>query len=451
MGLRKEFKDVCVVNDACEIEYIHVFNPDFFGFKPDEVIGKSFLQIYANLDESSSTFVRAIHGGERFVNYVQVLENNEGRTVKQTEDIYLLRSGEKIVGAVEFADYDEEKDLVAPKRDGQIENLLNDDNATAANMIGSCGAVVELKKKIQKIKDADSPVLIMGETGTGKELAAHIIHNSSARCKNPYVYVNCSALPENLLEGILFGIKKGSFTDAEEKTGLFQMAEKGTLFLDEVDSMPLGIQSKLLRAIEEKCIRPIGGTEEIYLDVRIIASCNKQIHELLASRSLRNDLLFRLSVIQFSLPPLRERGPDVLQIADYYRQKYNQIYKKEITGFTKELQHHMLHYAWPGNVRELKNMMEGMYPVMKDKVIGEVHMRQRWLGTEAETKRSSETQQEVSAFLDSGKNLKEYLEDYERQCIENAWHESGEDFSEAAKQLGISPQLLRYKMKKYFL
>ena len=451
MGLRKDFKDVCVVNDACEIEYVHVFNPDFFGFKPDEVIGKSFLQIYANLDEANSTFVRAIHGGERFVNYVQVLENNEGRAVKQTEDIYLIRSGEKIIGAVEFADYDEEMDLVAPKRDGQIENLLNDDYATADNMIGECEAVAELKKKIQKIKDADSPVLIMGETGTGKELTAHIIHNSSARRKNPYVYVNCSALPENLLEGILFGIKKGSFTDAEEKTGLFQMAEKGTLFLDEVDSMPLGIQSKILRAIEEKCIRPIGGTQEIYLDVRIIASCNKQMNELLKSRSLRNDLLFRLSVIQFSLPPLRERKSDILQIADYYRKKYNQIYKKKITGFTKELQHHMLHYAWPGNVRELKNMMEGMYPVMKDNVIGEEHMRQRWLGTEAETKRLSETRREAAAFLSSGKNLKEYLEDYERQCIENAWHESGEDFSEAANQLGISPQLFRYKMKKYFL
>ncbi len=450
MGLRKDFKDVCVVNDACEIEYVHVFNPDFFGFKPDEVIGKSFLQIYANLDEANSTFVRAIHGGERFVNYVQVLENNEGRAVKQTEDIYLIRSGEKIIGAVEFADYDEEKDLVAPKRDGQIENLLNDDYATAENMIGECEAVTELKKKIQKIKDADSPVLIMGETGTGKELTAHIIHNSSARRKNPYVYVNCSALPENLLEGILFGIKKGSFTDAEEKTGLFQMAEKGTLFLDEVDSMPLGIQSKILRAIEEKCIRPIGGTQEIYLDVRIIASCNKQMNELLKSRSLRNDLLFRLSVIQFSLPPLRERKSDILQIADYYRKKYNQIYKKKITGFTKELQHHMLHYAWPGNVRELKNMMEGMYPVMKDNVIGEEHMRQRWLGTEMETSRPSEMHQEAVAFLAAGKKLKDYLEDYERQRMAEAWQESREDYQAAAKILGISPQLMRYKMKKYF-
>ena len=450
MGLRKNFKDVCVVNDACEIEYVHVFNPDFFGFKPDEVIGKSFLQIYANLDEANSTFVRAIHGGERFVNYVQVLENNEGRAVKQTEDIYLIRSGEKIIGAVEFADYDEEKDLVAPKRDGQIENLLNDDYATTENMIGECEAVTELKKKIQKIKDADSPVLIMGETGTGKELTAHIIHNSSARRKNPYVYVNCSALPENLLEGILFGIKKGSFTDAEEKTGLFQMAEKGTLFLDEVDSMPLGIQSKILRAIEEKCIRPIGGTQEIYLDVRIIASCNKQMNELLKSRSLRNDLLFRLSVIQFSLPPLRERKSDILQIADYYRKKYNQIYKKKITGFTKELQHHMLHYAWPGNVRELKNMMEGMYPVMKDNVIGEEHMRQRWLGTEMETSRPSEMHQEAVAFLAAGKKLKDYLEDYERQRMAEAWQESREDYQAAAKILGISPQLMRYKMKKYF-
>ena len=220
--------------------------------------------------------------------------------------------------------------------------------------------------------------------------------------------------------------------------------------MDEVDSMPLGIQSKILRAIEEKCIRPIGGTQEIYLDVRIIASCNKQMNELLKSRSLRNDLLFRLSVIQFSLPPLRERKSDILQIADYYRKKYNQIYKKKITGFTKELQHHMLHYAWPGNVRELKNMMEGMYPVMKDNVIGEEHMRQRWLGTEMETSRPSEIHQEAVAFLAAGKKLKDYLEDYERQRMAEAWQESGEDYQAAAKILGISPQLMRYKMKKYF-
>ena len=380
MGLRKDFKDVCVVNDACEIEYVHVFNPDFFGFKPDEVIGKSFLQIYANLDEANSTFVRAIHGGERFVNYVQVLENNEGRSGKTaTEDIYLIRSGEKIIGAVEFADYDEEKDLVAPKRDGQIENLLNDDYATAENMIGECEAVAELKKKIQKIKDADSPVLIMGETGTGKELTAHIIHNSSARRKIRMSMLTAVLCRKIFWKVFLSALKKGALPTRKKRQD-FLMAEKGTLFLDEVDSMPLGIQSKILRAIEEKCIRPIGGTQEIYLDVRIIASCNKQMNELLKSRSLRNDLLFRLSVIQFSLPPLRERKSDILQIADYYRKKHNQIYKKKITGFTKELQHHMLHYAWPGNVRELKNMMEGMYPVMKDNVIGEEHMRQRWPG-----------------------------------------------------------------------
>lgn len=451
MALRKEFKDVCVVNDACEIEYIHISAPEFFGFKPEEAIGKSFLQVYANLDENNSTFARAIRDGERFVDYVQILENNEGRTVQQTEDIYLLRDGQKIVGAIEFADYDEEKDLVTPRRNGPNTDILSDDSALADNIIGSCEAVTELKKKLQKIKDADAPVLIMGETGTGKELAAHVIHNSGSRRKNPYVYINCSALPENLLEGILFGIKKGSFTDAEEKIGLFQMAEKGTLFLDEVDSMPLGIQSKILRAIEEKCIRPIGGSEEIYLDVRIIASCNKPMHELLASRSLRNDLLFRLSVIQFALPPLRERGSDVLQIADYYRKKYNQLYKKEITGFTKELQHHMLHYTWPGNVRELKNMMEGMYPVIKGSVIGEEHMRQRWLGMKPAAKTHPEDRREASEFLAAGKSLKEYLEDYERRRIETVWEESRQDYALAARTLGISPQLLRYKMKKYFL
>lgn len=327
MALRKKFKDICVVNDACEIEYIRMSVPDFFGFKPEEAIGKTFPQIYRNLDENTSTFVRAIQRGERYVDYVQILENTEGRVVTQLEDIYLLKDGSRIVGAVEFAEYDVKKDVITPKRTDLPADILSDEQATEKDIIGSCEAIMELKKKISKVRDIDSPVLIMGETGTGKELTARVIHNSSSRKNNPYVYINCSALPENLLEGILFGIKKGSFTDAEEKSGLFQMADKGTLFLDEVDSMPLGIQSKILRAIEEKCIRPIGGTEEIYLDVRIIASCNKQTNELLASKSLRNDLLFRLSVIQFALPPLKKRGGDILLIADYYRKKYNEFFR----------------------------------------------------------------------------------------------------------------------------
>lgn len=464
MALRKKFKDICVVNDACEIEYIRMSVPDFFGFKPEEAIGKTFPQIYRNLDENTSTFVRAIQRGERYVDYVQILENTEGRVVTQLEDIYLLKDGSRIVGAVEFAEYDVKKDVITPKRTDLPADILSDEQATEKDIIGSCEAIMELKKKISKVRDIDSPVLIMGETGTGKELTARVIHNSSSRRNNPYVYINCSALPENLLEGILFGIKKGSFTDAEEKSGLFQMADKGTLFLDEVDSMPLGIQSKILRAIEEKCIRPIGGTEEIYLDVRIIASCNKQTNELLASKSLRNDLLFRLSVIQFALPPLKKRGGDILFIADYYRKKYNEFFQKEITGFSPEAKEYLLHHDWPGNVRELKNMMEGLYPVMQESTVGIEHIRQRWQGfgaqktpePQAKDKNAVRVDTErkkiaLAEFTESGQDLKTYMETYERERVEEAWKESKQNYRKAADALGISIQLLKYKLKKFSL
>lgn len=464
MALRKKFKDICVVNDACEIEYIRMSVPDFFGFKPEEAIGKTFPQIYRNLDENTSTFVRAIQRGERYVDYVQILENTEGRVVTQVEDIYLLKDGSRIVGAVEFAEYDVKKDVITTKRTDLPADVLSDEQATEEDIIGNCEAIMELKKKISKVRDIDSPVLIMGETGTGKELTARVIHNSSSRRNNPYVYINCSALPENLLEGILFGIKKGSFTDAEEKNGLFQMADKGTLFLDEVDSMPLGIQSKILRAIEEKCIRPIGGTEEIYLDVRIIASCNKQINELLASKSLRNDLLFRLSVIQFALPPLKKRGSDILLIADYYRKKYNEFFQKEIIGFSPEAKEYLLHHDWPGNVRELKNMLEGLYPVMQENTVGIKQIRQRWQGfgaqkpTEQQAKDKSivrmdteRTETALAEFTESGQDLKTYMETYERERVEKAWRESERNYRKTADALGISIQLLKYKMKKFSL
>lgn len=464
MALRKKFKDICVVNDACEIEYIRMSVPDFFGFKPEEAIGKTFPQIYRNLDENTSTFVRAIQRGERYVDYVQILENTEGRVVTQLEDIYLLKDGSRIVGAVEFAEYDVKKDVITPKRTDLPTDVLSDEQATEEDIIGSCETIMELKKKISKVRDIDSPVMIMGETGTGKELTARVIHNSSSRRNNPYVYINCSALPENLLEGILFGIKKGSFTDAEEKSGLFQMADKGTLFLDEVDSMPLGIQSKILRAIEEKCIRPIGGTEEIYLDVRIIASCNKQTNELLASESLRNDLLFRLSVIQFALPPLKKRGNDILLIADYYRKKYNEFFQKEITGFSPEAKEYLLHHDWPGNVRELKNMMEGLYPVMQESTVGIEHIMQRWQGfgaqkpTELQAKNKStvmvdteRTEIVLAEFTESGQDLKTYMETYERERVEKAWRENECNYRKTADALGISIQLLKYKMKKFSL
>lgn len=447
MDLRKEFKDVCIVNRECRIEYMRIAVPEFFGYKPENLLGKKFTQFYTNIDGTTSTLARAINNGERFVDDVQYLENDAGKTVKQTEDIYLIKKEGEVLGAVEFADYDVEKDLIAAERENDPQELLDDEGAGLADIVGESDSVLQIKKKIEKVKDTDAPILIMGESGTGKELLAHVIHNLSRRQGRPFVYINCSALPENLLEGILFGTKKGSFTDAEEKKGLFQTANGGTLFLDEVDSMPLGIQPKILRTIEEKCVRPIGGAEEQYLDVRVIASCNKQIHHLLALSSLRNDLLFRLSVLQFSLPPLRERGEDILLIADYYRQRYNQVFKKNVRGFSPALKKKFLEHRWPGNVRELKNVLEGIYPLINKEEITERDLQNRWARVRREKAGSRETSDDhIEAFQASGKNLRDYLRDRELQIIRRVYADCGEDDGKTARALGISLQLLRYKL-----
>lgn len=447
MDLRKEFKDVCIVNRECRIEYMRVAVPEFFGYKPENLLGKKFTQFYTNIDGVTSTLARAINNGERFINDVQYLENDAGKMVKQTEDIYLIKKEGEVLGAVEFADYDVEKDLIAAERENDFQEPLDDEGAGLADIAGESDYVLQIKKKIEKVKDTDAPILIMGESGTGKELLAHVIHNLSRRQGQPFIYINCSALPENLLEGILFGTKKGSFTDAEEKKGLFQMANGGTLFLDEVDSMPLGIQPKILRTIEEKCVRPIGGAEEQYLDVRVIASCNKQIHHLLALSSLRNDLLFRLSVLQFSLPPLRERGEDVLLIADYYRQRYNQIFKKNVRSFSPALKKKFLEHRWPGNVRELKNVLEGIYPLINKEEITERDLQNRWVRARGEQAGSREAPDDhIEEFQASGKNLRDYLRDRELQIIRKTYADCGEDDRKTAEALGISLQLLRYKL-----
>lgn len=449
MDLRKAFKDVCIVNGECRIEYIRVAVPEFFGYKPEDLMGKKFTQFYTNIDGTTSTLARAIRNGERFVDYEQYLENDAGKIVKQMEDIYLIKDGEKILGAIEFADYDVEKDMVLAHRKNLSNELPKDEEAGIDNIIGRNKYVLQLKKKIDKVKDTDAPILIMGESGTGKELLAHVIHNLSRRKEKPFIYINCSALPENLLEGILFGTKKGSFTDAEEKKGLFQIANGGTLFLDEVDSMPLGIQPKILRAIEEKCVRPIGGKDEEYLDVRVIASCNKEISQLLDHSNLRNDLLFRLSVLQFSLPPLRERGEDILLIAEYYRQQYNRIFKKNVRGFSPELKKLFMKHKWHGNVRELKNMLEGAYPLITSDVMDKQDLRNCWMPEYAPAGSAQALPPDVvKEFKDSGMDLKSWLEERELRLIEEAYHACGRDPAKTAKQLGISVQLLKYKLKK---
>ena len=444
MELRNDYKDVLIVDEKGSIEYFNIGYLDFFDLKPQELIGKKVPQLYANLDENTSTLMRAVNRGEEFLNYVQELKTSRGRIIRQESDTLCIRDGDRVVGAIEFDFFDENKDVIYDNLQKSAE--YKQPRITLDDVVGQCFQMRDIRKRLEKVINLDSPLLLIGETGTGKEMTARAIHNCSNRSKYDFVYINCNALPENLLEGILFGTRKGSFTDAKEKDGLFKIADRGTLFLDEIDSMPLSVQGKLLKCIEEKRIRPVGGEDEIPVDVRVIGSCKTPITALINGSRIRKDLYFRLSVIQFELLPLRERPGDPLLIADYYIRHFNRIFNKDIKGLDKEAAQFFLEYQWPGNVRELRNIIEYAFQETETPYITCQSIYERMDMDEKAAGQGTSTAEE---FLQSGVSLKEYMEGLEKRAIEKTLLLNGEDMEKTAADLGITRQVLKYKIAKY--
>jgi len=226
-------------------------------------------------------------------------------------------------------------------------------------LIGQSPPMRKLIDRLERVADTETSILITGETGTGKELVAQALHRRSRRNKGPFVAVNCAALPDALLESELFGHKSGAFTDARtERKGLFFQANGGTLFFDEIGDFPLALQPKLLRSLEERCVRPIGGTSEIAFDARIIAATNRDIETAVEERRFREDLYYRINVIQIDLPPLRERGTDILLLAQHFVEQFAIRADKQIAGISNAASEKLLNYTWPGNIRELRNIIE---------------------------------------------------------------------------------------------
>ncbi|PLY01681.1 MAG: sigma-54-dependent Fis family transcriptional regulator [Desulfuromonas sp.] len=228
-----------------------------------------------------------------------------------------------------------------------------------SELLGTSSAMAAIKEQIARLADLDTSVLISGESGTGKELVARALHRQSRRADGPFVAINCAALPENLLESELFGHVRGAFTDAREaRKGLFVEASGGTLLLDEIAEMPLALQPKLLRVLEDHKVRPLGGSNEIDCDVRVLAASHRDLGEAVKTGRFRNDLFYRLNVIQLELPPLRERGSDILLLAQSFIQALSQRFNKSVTGLAQPAAACLLAYDWPGNVRELRNVIE---------------------------------------------------------------------------------------------
>ncbi len=273
-------------------------------------------------------------------------------------------------GAYDFVTKPIEMDLLAltlerASKHSQLQQqvkLLSDAVRRAGRfgeMLGDSGAMQDLYDQLARIADSEASVLITGESGTGKELVARSIHDRSRRAAKPFVAVNCAALSETLLESELFGHAKGAFTDARtERKGLFLEAEGGTLLLDEMGEMPMSMQVKLLRALEENRLRPVGSDKEVPFDVRILAATNRDLETAVEDQRFREDLYYRINVIQVELPPLRARGTDILLLAQNYVEQFAERSRKEIVGISEPAAEKLLAYSWPGNIRELRNVME---------------------------------------------------------------------------------------------
>jgi two-component system, NtrC family, response regulator PilR len=324
----------------------------------------------------------------------------------------------------------------ALKRDAASRNSLD-------NIIGQSEAIDKLKATIRTVAPTASTVLIYGESGTGKELVARAIHACSPRAAEPFVSINCGAFPETLLESELFGYVKGAFTGASQnKHGLFEVAGGGTIFLDEISEMSVSMQVKLLRVLQERAVRPVGGAQETAIDVRVIAATNKDLKQMVAAGTFREDLYYRVSVIPIHVPPLRERRDDIELLAAHFLKKYAAAAQKSILRVVEESLFSMRRYDWPGNVRELENTIERAVAM---ETTLELHVDL----TADRAPVRSETNGNHPHVTSDGLDFEKYVADIERSLIESALEQSGGVQTRAAELLKVSYRSFRHLLKKY--
>ncbi len=302
------------------------------------------------------------------------------------------------------------------------------------SIVAESEAMKNILEEVKRIVEADTSatVLLQGESGTGKDMIAKLIHYSSSRASGPFVELNCAAIPKELLESELMGYEPGAFTGAKgRKIGLLEKAKGGTLFLDEIGEIPLEMQAKLLRILETKTFRRLGGLKDITVDVRFIAATNRDLSESVKKGEFREDLYWRLNVISIYIPPLRERKEDIIPLAKFFIDKFNREMRRSIKGLTKEVEELFLIYDWPGNVRELKNVIE------RAVILG----KGDYITPDLLPKEIRDLKSQARSFSS--------LDQLEKEAIEKALREAGGNVSKAARILGVSRDLLRYRMKKY--
>lgn len=446
---------MAIINKEGKYIYYNQESAELDGYSKEKAIGKPMLKVYPSLKQEDSTMLQALQQGTEYQNNYQSYYNHVGKLVDYLHTtVPLYNHNKEIIGAVEIG-----RDLSTVRElQDQVFNL---NSKLYQNKEQPLPDIVFVSQKMQEVIDQtnilganDVPVLIVGETGTGKELFARLIHQTSLRRDKAFISLNCGALPTTLIESTLFGTVKGAFTGAENRQGYLELANGGTLFLDELNAMPLEMQSKLLRFLQEKTYWQLGGNKEQHSDVRIVAAMNESPVDLLNSGKLRSDLFYRLNVGLIKLPALRERTEDIPVLARYFIDKHKNDVNVVISGISDQALQQLISAPWPGNVRMLENTIVRsmvlqnepgeLQQIMLDDDLYEISSTNNHNGAN-----SNFSHKPVSNYESNGANLTEQVEDYERQLIVDALNQANGKIISAAKILNVSRTTLQYKVKKY--
>lgn len=424
------------------------------GLLPEEVMGINVLDAFPSLTRKTSTLLSVIETGKLVCEQQQSYMNRKGRQIVTINKTLPLFEEGVIVGAMEVA-----KDITSVKAlSDEVLDLRKQVTRSVRRKVNSAqhkyhfsdivtqdAAVVHEIGRAKRAAKTDSPILVVGETGTGKELIVQSIHSHSPRWDKPFVAQNCAAIPSALLEGILFGTVKGAFTGAEDRPGLFELAHGGTLFLDEIQAMPIDIQAKLLRALEERFIRRVGGVKVHPVDVRVVVATNEDPLESIREARLRKDLYYRIHVVRIQLPPLRERKGDISLLVEYFMSQLTDQYAGCLPVVGHEALQILEEYDWPGNVRELKHTLEGVVITHESRLDSE----ERFVLTPGDFPIHMQKQRSISSVSLSGEgSLRDKLREVERELIQKALQSSSGNLVQAAKHLGVPRQTLQYKLRK---
>ncbi|HKK99557.1 MAG TPA: sigma 54-interacting transcriptional regulator [Desulfotignum sp.] len=420
---------------------------------PKDAIGKKILEIY-QLADDTSPILRCLISGAPIINETLVYRTRLGRVCNILFSVFPLYKNGTLIGAINFSkEYQllEQVILSQSTPAGSVQKTsVNGTRFSFKDIIASDPKMHNAIRIARMSAGSPSPIMISGETGTGKELFAQSIHNHSPRKKQPFIPVNCAAIPENLLEGILFGTSRGSFTGAIDKPGLFEQANGGTIFLDELDAMPLTLQAKLLRIIQEKKVRKLGSLQETDLDVKILSSVGQPPLKIIRNGVLRMDLFYRMGVVSILLPPLRERIGELDTLIRYFVAKYNQALNGNVKTISPRVAQLLAGYDWPGNVRELEHIIEAsMNMVGGTSVIRLAHLPPHIFSFAGKERLQTGVTGHNNRGNSQKSSLLETQASNEMEMIMEALTRYRGNAARAARHLGVSPQSFHYKLKKY--